>query len=291
MKKLLDYPCKHKNDSGFSPGILSKTALPFPASYNDSVSLATLSQALKEEMKAPFCILPFCHTVEAEALGAIITLGDGHIGPRAKVYAFDKTEDILQIPSIDFSTGRIHQVLQACSLLKGRGEKVALEISGPFSILTCLIDISKFFITWRKQPQLVEEVFDFISCNLLSYYQAACEAGVDIISYADPVGSLAILGPQYSEITCNLFTVPFLQQAEVLVAGKCLIHLCPKTTLILTGLSRAEYQDFNIPENLTYAEAALHSIGKVSIIGQSCLKDTSHLLNSDKLRKICWQQD
>ncbi|NLK52325.1 MAG: methylcobamide--CoM methyltransferase [Syntrophomonadaceae bacterium] len=284
--KISDYPCKHRNAAGFSQYILDKTALPFPESYNNHTSLATLAIAVKEEKNFAYCTLPFCHTVEAEALGGRISLGDGRIGPRPKEYSFNTLEDLLRASPINFSKGRIHQVLLACSSLKKRGEKVALEICGPYSILNCLIDISIFFKSWRKNPRLVEAVFAFISDNLLRYIQAACEVGVDIISYADPAGSLNILGPQYTKNTANLFTIPFLKKAEHLTDGRCLIHLCPKTTLILTGLDLADYQNVCIPENISYIEAALNAIGKIGIIGQACLKEDSRVLGNRNLRAV-----
>lgn len=286
MSKLVDFPCKHENTIGFSAEIINKTALSFPDSYNNFAALADLALAVKEEMNFPFCILPFCHTVEAEALGGKINLGNGHVGPRPKEYAFTSIEDLMQTASIDFSKGRIHQILLACSLLKGRGEKVALEICGPYTILSCLMDLSLLFKTWRKDPQLAENLFDFISDNLLHYFKAACEAGVDIISYADPAGSLKILGPKYAEKTAHLFTIPFLQKARDITAGKSLIHLCPKTTLILTGLDLAEFVNIAIVEKTSYIEAALSVIGKTDIIGQACLHEDTILLSNGNIKAI-----
>lgn len=275
MKKLVDYPCSHENAAGFSEEIISQTALPFPDSYNDGEALATLAIAIKKAKDFPLCQLPFCHTVEAEALGGRISLGDGRIGPRVKEYVRTRVEDLLQAPPINFNEGRIHQVLLACSLLKERGEKVALEISGSYTVLNGLLDIALFFKAWRKDPSAAEDVFGFVANNLLAYVEAACAAGVDIISYADPAGSLTILGPGYAEKTARLFTVPFLQKARDITAGKCLIHLCPKTTLILTGLDLLHIEKIHIPKHLSYPEAVLQSIGKADIIGQACLQEKS----------------
>ncbi len=275
MSKLVDFPCKPQDAIGFSQEIIDKTGLSFPESYNDNMSLATLALAVKEDKNFPLCMLPFCHTIEAEALGGKINLGNGLIGPRPKEYAFTSVEDLLQTPSMDFSKGRIHQVLLACTLLKERGEKVALEICGPYTIISSLMDLSLFFKAWRKDPLLTENLFSFISDNLLNYFKAACAAGVDIISYADPAGSLTILGPKYTEKTARLFTVPFLQKAREITAGKALIHLCPKTMLILTGLDLAEFMDLAIPERASYAEAVLNAMGKTEIIGQACLREES----------------
>lgn len=286
MKKLTDYPCQHENTVGFPDNIIKKTGLPFPESYNNCKALAVLAMAMKEENNMPFCSLPFCHTVEAEALGGHINLGDGRIGPRPQQYAYTSLEDLLETAPIDFSKGRIHEVLRACALLKEQGEKVALQICGPYSILSCLLDLSLLFKRWRKEPQLVKDLLAFISNNLLDYVSAAGAAGVDIISYADPAGSLKILGPKYTEETAHLFTLPFLQKASEITASKSLLHLCPKTTLVLTGLELAELVNIPTDEKVLYAEAALAVIGKTNIIGQACLQDNSHWLNNGCIKAV-----
>ena len=111
----------------------------------------------------------------------------------------------------------------------------------------------------------MENLFAFINENLLQYFKAACEARVDIISYADPAGNLKILGPKYTEKTAYLYR-PIFAKARDITAGKALIHLCPQTTFILTGLDLAEFVNIAIPELTSYAEAALAVIGKADII-------------------------
>ena len=281
MNKLIDFECKHQNGSGFSEEIIKLTGLTFPEAHNDSASLAALALAVKKEENLPFCMLPFCNTIEAEALGAKIELGDPRIGPRPKEYTFSIMEDLLQISPIDFAKGRIRNVLEACSFLKDQGEKVALGICGPYSIINCVMDLSIFFKSWHRNPELVEEVLAFLADNLLNYCQAACEAGVDIISYADPAGSLKILGPRYSEKTAKLFTIPFLSKAISIADKKCLIHICPKTYLVLKGLDMVEYGAISISDKISYNEAVIMAIKKTDVIGQACLKDNLYSINKN----------
>ena len=58
--------------------------LKFPDAYMQHETMAALSKALKRHDGASFCELPFCHTVEAEAMGGIINYGNEKTGPRAK---------------------------------------------------------------------------------------------------------------------------------------------------------------------------------------------------------------
>ncbi|SFE58129.1 ASKHA domain-containing protein [Peptostreptococcus sp. D1] len=106
---------------------------------NISSGMRAVDGAIKEYDDATFCELPFCHTVEAEAMGGIVNYGDEKSGPRAKEYICTKPEEILELKEIDFNSGRIFEVLEACKILGEQGEDVVLEVAGPFTIMNVLI--------------------------------------------------------------------------------------------------------------------------------------------------------
>ena len=54
-------------------------------------------------------------------------------------------EELLELPEIDFTSGRIHEVLLACQELRNQGEQVVLQVSGPFTILNVLMDARYVF--------------------------------------------------------------------------------------------------------------------------------------------------
>ena len=161
--------------------------------------MAAISLALKKTDGASFCELPFCHTVEAEAMGGIVNFGNEKIGPRAKEYIYTKPEELLDLKEMDFSQGRLHEVLLACRHLRQNGENVVLEIAGPFTILNVLMDIKYVFKAMRKQPELMKQVFWKIGDQLLNYIKEAQKYGVNMISYADPSGAVSIIGPAMAE--------------------------------------------------------------------------------------------
>ena len=134
-KKIVDFKCKRANASGFSDEIIRDLKLAFPGTYNDADIMAKTAVGIKKETAGQICILPFCHTVEAEALGGFINLSEGKFGPRAANYAFHSVEELLQLPDFDFQQGRLSEVLKACRILKAQEEKVVLEVSGYFTIL------------------------------------------------------------------------------------------------------------------------------------------------------------
>lgn len=278
QKKLVDYQCKRANLSGFSTEIIEDLQLKFPQSYQNPAIMAMTAQKVMEMGKSPVCVLPFCHTVEAEAFGGLINLNDGIYGPRAAGYAYDSLEALSELPDMDFSQGRLCAVLEACKILKADGEMVALEISGLFTILSNLINLSQVFKAWRKNSEAVERILQHITGNLYRYMAEAKSAGVDLICYADPAGSLSIVGPKYVQQGTELVVYPLLKKAAVLIDDTCILHLCPKTTLVLLGLGLAERQDIQLTPGIGYAQACLKVIGQGKIIGQTCVKNADCIL-------------
>lgn len=84
MAKIKDFQCTYDNSAGISGEVTKNLGLTFPEAYLHWDTMAALSKALKEFDKAAFCELPFCHTVEAEAMGGIVNYGNEVAGPRAK---------------------------------------------------------------------------------------------------------------------------------------------------------------------------------------------------------------
>ena len=101
--KIQDFHCTYLNSAGIQSEVTEGLELSFPDAYLHCDTMAVLSKALKEHDGAAFCELPFCHTVEAEAMGGHVNMGDDKTGPRAKEYICTKMEEILELPPIDFS--------------------------------------------------------------------------------------------------------------------------------------------------------------------------------------------
>ena len=283
---ISDFRCTFDNAIGISPEITNDLKLSFPDAYMHADTMAKIAHAMKQKEGAAFCMLPFCHTVEGEAMGGIVNMGDGNLGLRAKEYCCTSATELLELPEIDYSKGRIYEVLEACQRLREEGEHVALMISGPFTIFNVLIDPKYVFKALRKQPELMQDIFQRIERELLTYIKIAVEYGVDMISYADSSGGVNILGPKMAEQVVMDFTYDFLKKAVELLNGKAMLLLCPKTTLALIGTEKACYVDHELPEAMRYGEACISLIGQVPVAGQMCIKNIDYQLENKKFREI-----
>lgn len=286
MAKIIDFKCTYDNSVGISSKITQKTNLKFPEAYTKADSMEILSLELKKEDEVNFCQLPFCHTVEGEAMGGIVNLGDENIGPRAKEYICNSSEELLNLPQIDYSKGRMAEVLKACKSLREKGENVALYVSGPFTIMSVLIDPKYVYKTFRKDPEMMQRIFDKFQNEILRYIEEAKKVGVNMISYGDSSGGLNILGPKFSEQVVDMFTYPLLKKIEKIVDDEVIVLLCPKTSLALLGTEKAEWKDIDLKEVMKYPDACVEVIGRAKFVGQMCIKNKNFELKNGVIKTI-----
>ncbi len=286
MNKIIDFKCTYDNLIGMNKVITQNSNLKFPEAYKNWGSMAQLAIALKKHNNATYCEIPFCHTLEGEALGGIINYGDENIGPRAKDYLCTTAEEILSLPEIDYETGRIAEVLKACKYLREQGENVVLYISGPFTILDILIDPRHLFKIFRKRPEVMKEIFTKLQNEIVRFVQEAQKVGVNLISYGDSTGSLNILGPKLSEQVVEMFTYPLFKQIEAILSHEAIVLLCPKTAFALLGTNKAIWKDIDLGAPTKYSEACVKVIGQAKFVGQMCFKNNHFELKNGKIKTV-----
>lgn len=286
MAKIVDYKCVNENRIIVSPKVAEETGLSFPETYLHAETMAKLSLYLKEANKEYYAILPFCHTVEGEAFGGLVNLGNENVGPRASGYICESLEEVAKLKDIDFSKGRIAEVLKAIEILKDQGEKVMLEVSGPITVLNVLIDASQVFKGMRKKPELLKEIYAHIARNLLKFIDLAKERGADVISYADSAGAVNIVGPKLSEKFIDDFLYDFLKELEKRLDGDLIVHLCPKTTLQLIGTEKATFKEIDLGKAMEYAEAMDKVKTQAKFLGERCINTSKYMLNGGKIREV-----
>lgn len=286
MSKIVDFNCTYDNSAGINDEVTKSLQLNFPDAYKYHDTMVLISKALRKYDNAPFCKLPFCHTVEGEAMGGVINYGDEKIGPRAKEYICKTAEELLNLPSINFNEGRIKEVLKACSDLRKEGENVVLQVSGPFTILNVLMDARCVFKIFRKEPEKMQEIFDKFQVEIIKFIEEGQKVGANLISFADSSGSLKILGPKMMKETVERFTYPFLKKIEKIINEDTVLLLCPKTTLALVGTDKASLYDIELSRPMRYGEGCIEATGKTKILGQMCIKNINYELTQGRIKGI-----
>lgn len=286
MSKIIDFKCTYNNSVGISKEAIQQTGLKFPEAYKNWDSMVQLAIAIKEQDEKMHCELPFCHTLEGEALGGKINYGDENIGPRGKDYICKTSEEILSLPEIDYSKGRISETLKACKHLREKGEEVVLYISGPFTIMNVLANPTHIFKIFRKSPETMQKILDKLQKEILRFVIEAKNSGVNMISYGDSVGGLNILGPKLLERVVEMFTYPLFKRMEEILDDETLVLLCPKTSFALLGTEKAVWQDIDLGAEVGYVQGCVQVIGKVKFVGQMCIKNKKFKLSNGIIKGI-----
>ncbi len=270
----MDFKCTGDDLEQIPDEVVSKTGVSLPGAHSDKNSMATLARELRKHRGDVIVRVPFCVTVEAEAYGAHIKLGDVLNGPRVESYRFTSIEEMSNLQSLELNEGRISEVLDAVGILAEAGEKVALSVEGPFTILASLIDPMNFYKGLRKDPQQIQEILAVVEEGIIRYSLEGIKRGASIISYADPVGAIGIIGPkvyrEYSGPSSGRITKGIREGG-----GKVLIHLCGKTSTALEKIEMARSYPIATEGAMTYGQGLLGQLDKATgpiMIGHRCIK-------------------
>lgn len=284
--KIRDYSCFNDNPTTINPDVKQSLNLHFPDAYKEAKSMTNISKYIRQKNETPYATLPFCYTVEGEAFGGNVNYGDENIGPRGANPIFKNLEEFLEIPDIDFSKGRIKEVLDAIEILKEDGEDVILKVSGPIAVLNILTEPKNIFKTMRRNPELMDKVYEKIHRNIKAYIKEGINRGADIISYGDSAVSVSILGDKMMVQYIDNFLVNFLKDLENTLEKKVPIHICPKLTYGLIDSGRAEFVDVSVDENLNYGEAFPEVLDEGILIGSRCINNIKSHMKSGKIEVI-----
>ncbi|MEN6389267.1 MAG: MtaA/CmuA family methyltransferase [Syntrophomonas sp.] len=210
--------------------------------------------------------VPFCMTVEAEAMGAKVNLGNMVTEPRVIDYPLSQMQDWSSLPDFNPETGRMGMVSAAVNILAENrfGLPVIANLTGPISLATSLIEPMTFFKAMGKQAQDVHAFLSFITNNLLVYGKALLKAGAQVITIADPSATGEILGPRrFSE-----FALPYL---NLLLEGlkddseASMVHICGQLHSIFPELNQLKTGAISIDSATSVAKLKTALFDKIIV--------------------------
>lgn len=213
----------------------------WPEAHSDPEMMAALASAVYEDGLFDNVGVPFCMTVEAEAMGASVILGGRDTEPRVSAYPISSVEQWRQLHSIDLNAGRPLVVRQAIGLLKKRCAGAALigNLTGPVSLASSLVDAAVFYKELRKKPEAAQAMMNFVTDNLIAFGNAQIDAGAEFIAISDPGGTGEILGPKLFE----QYALPALNRICMALKPRCkgvIVHICGQLRAIYPQLARLE---------------------------------------------------
>ena len=285
MSIIRDYPCSYNNGNLVGAWAETEAGLVFPRAYEQREEMVKLAKCIQQRNQSCFCMLPFCHTLEAEALGGHIVLGGVQSGPRVRQFAYASLDELEKKLQFNWELPRLQETVEACRALQEEGERILFQISGPLTILGSLLPPELLYRAMRKEPQRVQALFERIGTILLQLMKQLEVEGISLFSYADPMSAVNLIGPKPVEWLCKEFTRVFLQQMDLQLQKETLIFLCPKTALALIGTDCAHWKEHPLQEPMLYQKVALALQGDIRFVGESCINRSNYEIEC--IKELC----
>lgn len=179
--------------------LMDISGISWPEAHLDPVMMANLALASYENGCFENIGVPFCMTIEAEEMGAEVTMGSKVFEPHVTGYAYDSVSEWRKLKPIDLSNGRARVVLDAIKILKSKNLDAPIvgNITGPISTASSVIEPVSFYKSLRKDNKTVHEYMEFVTDEIIKFANAQIDAGADVIAISDPSGTGEILGPKF----------------------------------------------------------------------------------------------
>lgn len=220
--------------------IMDIKGISWPDAHFDAVKMAELTYGIYENDGFENCGVPFCMTIEAEAMGAKVDFGTKVTEPRVNFYPMKSISDYVKLKELDVNTGRTKVVVDAIKYLKNKDADVPIiaNVVGPISVATSLIEPTVFYRELRKDIENVHRFLEFVTENIIKFAKAQIEAGADLIAIADPSATGEILGSKKFEE----FVVPYINKIlDSLNEGEndvpSIVHICGRLKTIYPQLN------------------------------------------------------
>ena len=98
--------------------LMERVNVLMPVAHSDARMMADLAKAVYDEDCFENYGVPFCMTVEAEAMGAEVEMGNLVVEPHVSRYAIERLEDFTSLSVMDLESGRAKVVLDSIEILK-----------------------------------------------------------------------------------------------------------------------------------------------------------------------------
>ena len=264
------FKCTGNEVESIPDNIIEGLGMSYEEINSNGSNIANLSKVLQEYRDLPYCRLPFCHTVEAESFGSTVIL-DHRLGNRISEYAINDIDSIERLAEMNLTKGRISEVLKAVSILEDDGQYVILDVTGPTTIGTSIMSSQLFFRTARKNIDKLNQLLELIEDGTVAYIIEGVKKGVDVFSFADPAGTMDIVGPKVYKMVTGRTTYNMLKKLEGKL-GHAAIHLCGKTSTSLEAVGFLDSQIINVDGENYFDMIKNAKKQEAYLIGHWCLK-------------------
>jgi [methyl-Co(III) methanol-specific corrinoid protein]:coenzyme M methyltransferase len=185
--------------------IMEKTGHTLPEAHHGGRLMADLAFDVSEHTGFENFGLPFCMTIEAEALGSAIDYGSLKTEPRIREEAFPSVADagsaLFESSGLIEKNSRAAAVLEAIGGLSKKHPDIPVigSITGPLSAAASLVSPMTFLKELRRNREGAHRLLDYVTGELVRWALLMADNGAAALSIADPTATGEILGPRLFE--------------------------------------------------------------------------------------------
>ncbi|MGE5544290.1 MAG: MtaA/CmuA family methyltransferase [Bacillota bacterium] len=213
--------------------------------------------------------VPFCQTMEAEALGCTIKDGGKLNLPSPQTHPY-KIDDTPVLPDDFLERGRIPELIKAIGMLKemvGDNALVIGGIIGPYSIAGSLMGVTDILRNSFKKPQKLGPFLEVSQTAGLLLARELISAGADAICIEDMMASMDLISPKiYRDLV-----YPWQKKlVDSLQDIPTIMHICGKLDAIIEDIANLGVTAISVEEKVD-APAAVKKLSSydhfISLIG------------------------
>ena len=218
--------------------VMEHTGHKLPDGHSDAELMANLARDISHLTGFENFGVPFCMTVEAEALGSSIDLGSLICEPKILKERFACVSDaLIALPDTAGSNARVAVTASAVHKLSGGDVPVIGSLTGPISTAASLVDPMTFLKELRKDKENAHRVLASVTDWLISYALILRDSGADVICIADPTATGEILGPRFFEEYAVTY-INRLVEAIRSTGTPVIVHICGQLSSVADHVSK-----------------------------------------------------
>ncbi len=249
------------------PSTIEKYNIDYNMVNTNGIKMGKLAEKIYNESESKFATIPFCHTMEGQAFGSKVEL-DYINGNRIVEFPIDKLADIDGMPVVDLQNDTLNVVFEAIEYLKSKSIPMTINVVGPVTLATSILPIEEVYKGIAKSTDNTKKLFQLIEDFLVKYINKILALDVECLSYADPTGTLDILGFKLYKKVAGPSFLRVLERVDS--KGKTKIHVCPKVSTSLLAVDLIEEDENG------------------SFLGGICISNARSLSESRKYRARSW---
>ena len=273
--------------TGITVQMQEKSGIYWPQAHSNAEQLARLAESIHRYTDIECIKLPFCMTIEVEALGAEIDYRTRDTVPTEKHPIFSQPDQLI-VPDDFLDRARVPVVLKAISQLRKKyDDEIAIvtSIVGPFSLAEKLFGFDNF-LTWvLDRPEWIHQAMKILTPLAIRYARAQVEAGADALI----LGEAGCSGGLISSNTYRDFIMPYHRELCAAIAVPTILHICGKSTRHTPFIAQTGATAYNFDEGVDVKIAQQNLQGRVAVTGY--VPTVTVLLDGtpDEVYKSAWE--